>query len=134
MPKQITPDQAFALSFTPFRYRRIKTDKRGVSEKDKDGNRVYEIADTPRFIKQGETQAAAMKRLRNHQLGRTRQSEVVYHIPHFQPGVTTTAAYVAQFESMNNLKATGSAAHLTHPAPVYKAPDLVANTYAEDLV
>lgn len=134
MTKQITPDQALALSFSPFRYRRIKTDKKGRAEKDADGNTIYEIAETTRFIKPGETQASALKRLRTHSFGRTKQSSVDYRIPEFVKGQTSTADYVAAFESMNNLLRTDSAAHLMHPAPAYEGPEVVIDTYAEDLV
>jgi hypothetical protein len=134
MPKQISPDQALALSFSPFRFKRIKTDKRGVSQKDKDGNLIYEMADTPRFIKPGETQASALKRLRNHQLGRTKQSAASPRVPAFSPGVTTTMQYVAAFERLNNLVHSGSALHLNKPAPILEGEDIVVDTYAEDLV
>lgn len=132
MSKQITPNQALALSFTPFRFKRIKTDKRGVSQKDKDGNLVYEIAEVPRFIKPGETQANAIKRLRTHALGRTKHSAEPRRFPAFAPGMST-AAYVALFESMNNLPRSKTGAHLTHPAPIPEGPE-VLDTYAEDLV
>lgn len=135
MAKQISADRALALSFTPFKFSRVKTDKGGRAVKDEDGNTVYEIAETPRFIKPGETQASAIKRLKNNPLGRTKQSPVVHRFPTFTPGVTTTAQYVSQFESMNNLRLSGSAAHLTHPAPVEESPEVVVlDTCVEDLV
>ena len=133
MAKQITPQRAFELSFSPFRYRALKTDKGGRTIKDDEGNPVYEIAETARFIKQGETQAAAIKRLRNHALGRTKFKDL-RRFPSFFPGVTSAATYVAQFESMNNLRPTGSAAHLTHPSPINVGPELIFNEFAEDLV
>lgn len=138
MNRQISPDQALALSFSPFRYREIKRDKKGNTVRDEEGCVVYEIASTSRFIKPGETQVNALKRLRSSGLGRTKQGTVSRRIPHFEPGVTSTAMYVAQFERMNSLLPTGSAKHLTRPAPLLDGEDTVevldVNTFADDLV
>jgi hypothetical protein len=113
--KQITPEFAFTASFTPFKYLTPATEK-GKVVKDKDGKTMYEVAETSRFIKPGETQVAALKRLRNSSLGRTKANNST-RIPFFKPGITTTMQYVAEFERINFLKHSGSAMHLNNRAP-----------------
>lgn len=132
MAKQISPDQALALSFTPLRYSTPVTDSVGRTLRDKDRNTVYELKDAPRFIKPGEPQAHALKRLRSHHLGRTKQGKLTPKIPAFTMGRTTTAEYVRAFESMNNLVPTKSAAHLTGPAPFHDGPEVVEVLEPED--
>lgn len=132
MTKQITPEQAFSLSFTPFRYNSPVMEN-GEVVRGKDGKPIYELVGIPRFIKQGETQASALKRLRNHSLGRTKHKDL-RQFPSFQLGVTSTATYVRQFEQMNDLVLSGSAAHLTHPAVMLNGPEVVFDIFAEDLV
>jgi hypothetical protein len=114
--KQITPEFTFAASFTPFKYARAMAEN-GKILKDKDGKTRYEIAEAPRFIKAGETQKAAIKRLMNSSLGRTKPNNAIA-IPSFKPGFTTTMQYVAEFERINRLKHSGSAMHLNKPAPL----------------
>lgn len=125
MGKQITADQALALSFTPIRRREPKISKDGRFQYDDAGNVVYVLVDLPRFIKPGEAQRVALKRLRSSSLGRTKQAAPQRRIPSFIPGKTTTAEYVASYERLNNLIPTGSASHLTHPAPINEGPDVV---------
>lgn len=136
MNKQITPDQALALSFTPFRYSSPVRDSKGKLLKDDKGEQRYELVDVQRFIKPGETQANAMKRLRANSLGRTKQGPVVRKIPSFTPGLTTTAQYVASFEAMNNLVPTNSAKHLTRPASILLGPEVevIVDEQVDDLV
>jgi hypothetical protein len=75
MNKQITDTQAFALSFTTFKYEVRKTDEKGRTQYDKKGEVIYEIFETTRFIKPGESQTDALKRLRNSALGRTKKNK-----------------------------------------------------------
>lgn len=114
--KQITPEFAFAASFTPFKYL-IPVTEKGKILRDQEGEAVYELAEASRFINQGETQAAALKRLRNSKLGRTKNNDKL-RIPFFKPGITTTMQYVADFERLNYLRHSGSAMHLNKPAPL----------------
>lgn len=105
--KQIAPEQALALSLTPSRYYLRKLNEP-----------VSALIENPRFIRPGETQKEALKRLRSSSLGKTIRKSPVLNIPYFRPGITTAAAYVTEFERINNLVYSGSSLHLNKPSPV----------------
>lgn len=134
MQRQITPNQALALSFTPFRYR-TKVLEKGLVVRDKEGNPMYETHEVQRFIKPGESQVDALKRLRTHSLGRTKVKDT-RTFPRFVPGIST-ATYIERYEAVNSLVRTDQGKHLTGPSPIPNENDvevLELDTFADDLV
>lgn len=120
----ITVDQCVALSFSPFVYRSIKTDKRGNTQIDDDGAPIKGRIEIPRFIKPGEPQKAAITRLMNQRRAAIRKAHAV-NIPSFTPGVTTTMQYVSEFERINKLVSSGSSLHQNNPAPLNEGEECI---------
>ena len=129
--KQITPDQHLALSHTPFVRLQPKRGPMGLI-RDAKKEVVMERIEMPRFVKPDEPQDQAIKRLMRSAKFVTKHSTATRRFPGFLPGKTTTAEYVRQFESMNNLRASGSAKHLTSPAPVNEGPEVIFETEEDE--
>lgn len=113
MAKSISPEQHWALSFTPLRWLN-RPNARGVRE----------IEEYKRFAKAGEQQAAAIKRLMAA-IKRKVPTHTTGSFPQFHPGMTT-AEYVRRYQQFNNgLKPAHDLSKLERPAPYHTGPEVV---------
>jgi hypothetical protein len=113
MAKCITPEQSWALSFTPLRWL-DRPNARGVRE----------VSEHKRFAKPGEQQPSAIKRLMSA-LKRKPPTHTAGSFPQFHPGMTT-AEYVRRYQQFNNgLKPAHDLSRLERPAPYHTGPEVV---------
>ena len=113
MPKCITPERHWALTFTPLRWLSHVPNKKGV----------HEIEEHKRFAKPGEQQPEAIKRLMSA-IKRKPPTHTAGCFPKFQPGMTT-AEYVRQYQRFNSaLKPAHDLSRLERPAPYYTGPEV----------